>query len=220
MMLRTDFGHRSNDIVSGVLHLFGALLSVAILAVLVVFGARDGSAWHIVGFSIFGAGLFLLYAASATYHLIPHNHPLAKHVFQRIDHAMIFVLIAATYTPVTFLALTPAWGWTLFGLVWALAVVGITMKLLWMRVPAIYSALLYVVMGWVIVVALSPLREHMSALGMWLLLWGGISYSLGVVFFALDNYLPKRKFVWMHEIFHLFVLGGSALHTTVMFFLI
>ena len=213
-------GYRENDVVSGLSHLVGAALSVAVLVLLVVFGASRGTVGHIVGFALFGAGLVLLYIASALYHLIPHHRPAMKHVFQRLDHAMIFVLIAGTYTPVTFLALPPAWGWSLFGVIWGLALIGVITKLLWLRVPKIFAVALYVVMGWVIVIALAPLQETMETTVLWLLFAGGVSYTLGVAFFALDRILPQRKYVWMHEIFHLFVLGGSALHTVVMFSLL
>lgn len=220
MSTEIEHGYRSNDVVSGVLHLVGAVLSIAVLVLLIVFGASKGTVGHIVGFALFGAGLVLLYIASATYHLIPRHHPSVKHVFQRLDHAMIFVLIAGTYTPVTFLALPPAWGWSLFGVIWGLALIGVTMKLCWLRVPKIFAVALYVIMGWIIVIALAPLRETMETTALWLLFAGGLSYTLGVAFFAFERTLPQRKYVWMHEIFHLFVLGGSALHTAVMFSLL
>lgn len=220
MEAHAEFGHRSNDIVSGILHIIGAGLSIAILAILVVYGAKIGGPWHIVGYAIFGAGLTLLYLASAFYHLIPHHRVRTKRVFQILDHAMIFVLIAATYTPVLFLALPAGWRWSIFGVVWGLALVGILIKTTRVHFPTVLQNILYLVMGWVIVVALSPLREHMSALALWLLFFGGVSYTVGVVFFALDDLLRKRKYFWMHEIFHVFVMGGSTLHILVMFLLL
>ncbi|MGB3921870.1 MAG: hemolysin III family protein [Minisyncoccia bacterium] len=211
---------RTNDVTSGILHLAGAGLAVAVMVVLVVSGVRYGSPWHVVGYSLYGAGLILLYVASATYHLVPHHFVRAKEVLQRLDHAMIFILIAATYTPITFIALSGAWRWSIFGIIWLLALIGALLKMFSVPIPRALSPVLYIAMGWFIFVAFAPLRETLTTATMWLLLAGGISYTLGVIFFALDKMLPRKPYFWMHEIFHVFVLGGSALHTIAMFLIL
>lgn len=211
---------RSNDIVSGILHLIGALCAIAVLVVLIVL---SNDAYHIVGYTLYGVGLILLYSASTLYHLwSPHSLEL-KSIFRRLDHAMIYILIAATYTPITFLALSGGWKWSMFGVIWGLALVGFLAKFLIVnpsRMAAIASTVLYVVMGWLIVIAIVPLIAGMSTAAFVTLVCGGVAYTVGAVFFALDAVLPKRKHFWMHEIFHLLVLAGSALHTITMFLML
>ena len=209
--------HRSNDITSGILHLAGVLLAISVLTVLLVVGAREGSAWHVVGYSLYAAGLILLYVSSALYHLVPKNMPRLKRVAQRLDHAMIYVLIAATYTPITFVALSGGWRWSMFGIIWGLACIGTAINLLQVRVPRVLPVVLCAVMGWLIVIASRPLIEGMDTATISLLIFGGLSYTLGILFFGLERVLKPRKYFWMHEIFHVCVLGGSALHSIVMF---
>lgn len=209
--------HRSNDIVSGLIHLAGVGVSIAVLVILVVLASRDSDVWHIVGYALYGAGLILLYLASASYHLVPNRWVRCKRIAQRLDHAMIYILIAATYMPVVFIALDGGWRWSMFGSIWGLAIIGLSFKLLDLSLAPPLSAGLYLLMGWLIAIAASPLIQNMSQSALWLLLLGGVSYTLGIVFFALESVLPQRKYFWMHEIFHLFVLGGSALHTVLMF---
>ncbi len=212
--------HRTNDITSGVLHFIGVGLAIGVLVVLIVVGARYGGPWHVVGYSLYGSGLILLYLASTSYHLVPHRFARIKLVLQRLDHAMIYVLIAATYTPITFVSLHGGWRWSLFGVIWGLAVFGCVVKLSGWRLHPVASSLLYIAMGWLIIIAFSPLRVEMSTGELWLLIAGGLSYTVGVLFFMLDRVLRRRKYFWMHEIFHLFVLGGSALHTVLMFYML
>jgi len=212
--------HRSNDIVSAILHLIGVVLATAVLVVLVVFGAREGSVWHVVGYSLYGFGLIALYFSSALYHFVPQTMPRFKHIAQRFDHAMIYVLIAATYTPITFIMLSGGWRWSLFGIIWGLAVIGVIIKLLWLPVPKFLPVALYAGMGWLIVVAFSPLLASMDFNELMLLVAGGFSYTLGILFFALERVFRQRKYFWMHELFHVCVLGGSAFHTIVMFFIL
>jgi len=212
--------HRSNDVTSSLLHLVGAGLAIAVLVILVVLGARLGTPGHVVGYTLYGSGLIFLYFASTLFHFIPYTRPRAKHFFQRIDHTAIYFFIAATYTPITFLALVGGWRWAMFGTVWGLAFLGAVTKLCWIRFPAWVSASLYVVMGWMIVIAFKPLLASIDTLTFWLLFSGGITYTVGAVCYVLDFILPQRKYFWMHELFHLCVLGGSACHTIVMFFLL
>src|SRR3989338_7907651 len=200
--------HRTNDITSGILHLLGVFLAVGVLVMLVVIGAKSGGVWHTVSYSLYGSGLIILYAASASYHLVPHKFTEAKLFLQKLDHAAIYILIAATYTPITFIALSGGWRWSMFGVIWGLALLGATIKLLGIALCPWLSGILYILMGWLIAIAFAPLIESMTLGALWLLVAGGFSYTIGAAFFALDRILPHKKFFWMHESFHVFVLGG------------
>lgn len=211
---------RSNDIVSGIIHLIGAGCAIAVLVILIVLADKP---YPIISYSIYGSGLVLLYTASTLYHLLPPRFVRAKEIARRCDHAMIYVLIAATYTPIAFLALSGAWKWIIFGIIWGLAAVGVVIKSFIAhpgRMSAYTSTILYVVMGWLIVIAIVPLYNSMSTASFVTLVSGGIIYTIGTIFFALDDVIPKRKHFWMHEIFHIFILGGSSLHTITMFLLL
>ncbi len=211
--------YRSNDIVSGLLHLIGAACAIAILVVLIVLSVDT---YHVVGYTLYGSGLILLYTASTVYHLLPPAFTKAKSILRRVDHAMIYVLIAATYTPISFLALSGGWKWSIFGVIWGLALFGILAKFVMKqsKMAAYASTALYVVMGWLIVIAIVPLIQGTSTATFVCLVCGGVAYTVGAVFFAIDSVIPKRQYFWMHEIFHLFVLAGSALHTIAMFLLL
>lgn len=211
--------HRSNDMVSGLLHLGGVIGAITVLVLLLVMSAGAGAHFS-TSYALFGSGLILLYLASASYHLIAPTWPRTKRFAQRLDHALIAVLIAATYTPVLFLGLPSAWRWSLFGVIWGLALLCFCIRFFALRLHSMWSVALYLVMGWLILVAFEPLRESFSPLMLWLLALGGIAYTLGVVFFVLEEKLPSRRYFWMHEIFHVFVLAGSVLHAIVMFLLL
>ena len=217
---RSYLRHRSNDIVSGTLHLIGTMFSIAVLVVLVVLGAKTNKSWHIVSYALYGSGLILLYIASTTYHLVPRSMSRFKQIAQKFDHSMIYVLIAATYTPIAFIVLSGGWRWAIFGIIWGLAIAGIVMKIFWSKAPSAVAVSLYVLMGWLVVIAISPLIQNMTTTALWLLFLGGLSYTFGVIFFTLEHILPQRKFFWMHEVFHVFVLGGSTLHTIMMFLIL
>lgn len=215
----TPLRDRSNDIVSGLLHLGGMAGAIAVLVVLLVQSSPlDG--WYITGYTLFGSGMILLYLASTSYHLIPPHWPRTKAVAQRIDHALISILIAGTYTPVLFIGLEGGWRWSLFGIIWGLAFISALIKFFAWQIPALVSILLYLIMGWLILIAFQPLRQSFTPLMLILLTSGGIAYSLGVLFFILEEKLPPKRYFWMHEIFHVFVLLGSALHSIVMFLLL
>jgi hemolysin III len=191
------------EIANSVTHGVAAVLSVAALVVLVVFAALHGTAWHIVSCAIFGVTLILLYLASTLYHALPPGK--AKQVFRILDHASIYLLIAGTYTPFTLVTLRGPWGWSIFGVVWALAVAGVVFQsLLIGRLPAL-STTVYVLMGWVVVIAARPLIHSLPWGGLLWMLAGGLSYTLGVYFFA-----SKTKFA--HMVWHLFVIAGSLCH--------
>lgn len=197
------------EIANSVTHGVGAALSVAALVVLVVFAALRGNAWHVVSCTIFGVALILLYLASTLYHALPSGK--AKQVFRILDHASIYLLIAGTYTPFTLVTLRGAWGWSIFGVVWGLAVAGVVFQsLLIGRQPAV-STTVYILMGWVVVIALRPLVHALPLGGLLWMLAGGISYTAGVYFFA-----SKSRFA--HMVWHLFVLAGSVCHFFAVFF--
>jgi hemolysin III len=192
------------EIAHAVTHGIGIVLSIAGLVVLVAFASLHGNAWHITSSSIYGATLILLYTASTLYHGIPQ--PRVKRVLRRIDHAAIFLLIAGTYTPYTLVNLRGEWGWTLFGLVWGFAILGVLLEALVKQRIKWLSISLYLGLGWLVVIAIKPLIENVATGGLILLLAGGLCYSLGVIF-----YLWKRL-AYHHAVWHLFVMAGSLLH--------
>jgi hemolysin III len=192
------------EIANSVSHGVGALLAIGGLAVLTTLAALRGNAWHIVGCSVFGASLVLLYTASTLYHGI--RHPRAKKILRAIDHSAIFLLIAGTYTPFTLVNIRGPWGWSLFGVIWGLAALGIALQMGVLRRGAAASVLLYVGMGWTVMVAIKPLLDTVTAGGFLLLLAGGVAYTAGIVFYA------WRRLPYHHAVWHGFVLMGSAFH--------
>ncbi len=192
------------EIANAITHGIGALLAVAALVVLVVIAALQGTVWHVVSFTVFGSTLVLLYFASTLYHSITNER--AKHVFHKFDHISIYLLIAGTYTPFCLTALRGWVGWTVFGLVWACAILGTVVKAITVGKHVKLSTILYVLMGWVILLAIKPLYESMPFNGFALLVAGGLSYSAGTIFFIRDHVK------YNHSAWHLFVIGGSVLH--------
>jgi hemolysin III len=192
------------EIASSIIHGIGVVLAIAGLGVLTSFAALFGNAWHITSCSIFGATLIVLYVSSTLYHSIPL--PKAKTILQVIDHCAIFLLIAGTYTPFLLVNLRGPWGWSLFGVVWGIAILGIVFQFALIRKWKAFSIILYVCMGWVIVVAGRPLIAAVAPGGLALLILGGLVYTLGIVFYIWKT-LPYHHAVW-----HVFVLGGSILH--------
>jgi len=191
------------EIANSVTHGVGTLLALGGVAVLVTFAALRGSAWHVVACSVFGATLILLYVASTLYHAIPF--PRAKRVFQALDHAGILFLIAGTYTPFTLVTLRGPWGWSLFGVVWGLALLGLLLQLTMPHRTALAVGL-YLLMGWAVVIALRPLLATLPTGGLALLVAGGVSYTVGVLFYV------WRSLRYHHAYWHGFVLLGSAAH--------
>jgi hemolysin III len=191
------------EIANSVTHGVGALLAAGGVVVLIVLAAARGTAWHVVGCAVFGASLLTLYLASTLYHAIPA--PRARRVLRAVDHAGILFLIAGTYTPFTLVTLRGPWGWTLFGIVWGLAVLGMALQLLAPRRRAL-AVTLYLVMGWTVVVALRPLTARLAENGFLLLAAGGMAYTLGVVFYA------WRRLPYHHALWHGFVILGSTAH--------
>ena len=193
------------EMASGISH--GIALVVIFLAIPILIDSayRQGNTWNIIGSGVFGGALVFMYLSSTLYHLLPENR--AKHVFRVFDHAAIFFLIAGTYTPFTLGVLRGAWGWTIFGLVWGLAILGLILKVSGtMRDYPRLSTCLYIAMGWIIVVAIQPVWSKMQLQGILLLLSGGIAYTGGVAFYAAER-VRYSHFVW-----HLFVISGTACH--------
>lgn len=186
-------------------HLVGAVLALAGAVVLVVVASRGGDTRRIVSFSIYGATLFLLYLISTLYHGLPTGR--AKHVFRILDHQAIYLLIAGSYTPFTLVTLDGIVGWWLFGAIWGMAVLGLVLDALPRRGARVVPFIIYFVMGWLIVLAINPLLAALPRAGFIWLLTGGILYTSGIVFYALD-----RRYPWMHGVWHLFVLAGSISH--------
>jgi len=192
------------EIANAITHGTGVGLSIAALVILVVFAAKRSDAWKVVSFSIYGATMISLYLASTLYHSFPQ--PNVKRFFRILDHSSIFLLIAGTYTPVTIGTMRGGWGWTLFGIIWGLSIVGINLKVFVMSKLKFLSVVVYVLMGWMIVIAIRPLLNSAPhSFLMWMLI-GGLAYTLGVLFYV------ARTMPYHHSIWHLFVLGGSICH--------
>ena len=190
---------------NSVTHLVGAALAIAALSILVTVATLQGEVTKVVSFSIYGSTLVLLDGFSTIYHSIRNRR--AKAILQKLDHNAIYLLIAGTYTPIALVTLEGTWGWTLFGVSWALALFGIAQELTLGKKTRRLSMVLYVLMGWLAVVAIKPLIAAMPLPGLAWLVGGGIVYSGGIYFYALGDY--RKHF---HGIWHLFVLGGSVCH--------
>ena len=195
---------------NGITHLVGAALALAGLALLVTVAARQGDPWKIVSFSLYGATLFMLYGFSTLYHSLRGR---AKAIFRRFDHLAIYLLIAGTYTPFTLVTLRGGWGWPLFAVIWGLAVVGMALEYLPRQGPRILPVVIYLGMGWLALVALRPLWQALPLMGFVWLVAGGLCYTVGVVFYSLDEKLRHAHGIW-----HLFVLAGSISHYLAIYF--
>lgn len=192
------------EIANSITHGIGAALSIVALVLLVVYAIKYGDIWRIVSFSIYGSTLFFLYLASTLYHSFINIR--VKHFFRILDHSSIYLLIAGTYTPVTLVCMRGPWGWTIFGLIWAMAIGGIIAKSFLIGKYEIVSVLLYVAMGWLIIIAFKPMLQMVpKGLIIWLFI-GGVCYTLGLIFYACEK-APYFHFIW-----HLFVIGGSISH--------
>ncbi len=193
-------GERFNSIS----HLVGAALALAGLVVLVVMASLQGDPWKIISFSVYGASLFLLYAMSTLYHSLRGR---AKQIFMKLDHVAIYLLIAGTYTPFTLITLRGAWGWSLFGIIWGLAIIGIIVDSRHRDGSRAIQMTIYLLMGWLILVAMYPLVQALPREALTLLVMGGVFYTGGTIFYALDERMKHAHGIW-----HLFVLAGSISH--------
>ncbi len=193
-------GERFNSIS----HLVGAVIALVAMVGMLVVVSLQGDPWKIVSFSIFGTSLFFLYTTSTLYHSLQGR---AKPFFRKLDHYSIYLLIAGTYTPFALVTLRGGWGWTLFGIVWGLAALGILLEAVPQGKNRLLSVAIYVVMGWLMLIALKPLLAAMPLAGFFWLLLGGCFYTGGLIFYFLDD-----KVRHSHGIWHLFVLAGSVCH--------
>ena len=189
-----------NSVTCGV----GLCLSIAALAVLTVSASLGKDAWRIVSVSVYSASLLLLFLFSTLYHCVPSKK--AKRIFEILDHCAIYLLIAGTYTPFALVTLRGLWGWTLFGVIWSLALFGVLFKIFFIERFRFLSAIIYLLMGWLIVVALEPLTQHLPPKGIAWLFAGGVIYSVGLFFYA------WKKLLFHHTLWHFFVLAGCVCH--------
>ncbi len=191
-------------------HLIGAVLALAGLVVLVVLSSLKGDPWKVVSFTIYGSTLFLLYTLSTLYHSLRGR---AKTILQKLDHIAIYLLIAGTYTPFTLITLRGVWGWSLFAAVWGLATLGIVLDTRHRDGPRVLQMIIYLLMGWLVLTALYPLIENFPTDGLRWLVIGGLFYTSGIIFYALDEKLRHAHGIW-----HLFVLAGSICHYVAILF--
>lgn len=203
---------------SSLSHLTGLLLAIPGTILLLTLSSSHQPALTIVSFAIYSASLILLYSASTIYHLIPRHKAKNKAVWRLIDHIMIYALIAGSYTPIALVALRGGWGWTIFGVVWGLATIGIVLRLL-PRVPTQVTYASYLLLGWLAVVAIVPLTHALSPRALMWLIAGGVLYTIGTMFEikAIARKLPHSTWIGSHEIFHFFVLAGSVSHFWLIF---
>lgn len=194
----------SEEIANTVTHGLGLLLAVGGLTVLIVFASLYGTVWHIVSFGVYGVTLVMLFGISTLYHA--SRQLRRKRLLQILDHAALFLLIAGTYTPFTLVTLNGGWGWSLFGIEWGLAVVGIVLKIFFIHRFQVGFVLVYLAMGWIVLLALGPIRAQLSEGGMALLFAGGLAYTCGLGFYAWE------KLPFHHTLWHLSVLAGSICH--------
>lgn len=195
---------KGEEIANAVTHGIGALLSIAALVILIVSSSINGTAIHVVSFTIFGATMVLLYTSSTLVHALPQGK--AKDVFEILDHSSIYLFIAGSYTPITLLVIKGGLGWTLFGIVWGLAIGGIVFKSFFVKKYLFTSTILYVLMGWLVVIGWKQIVESMPFNGVVLLVIGGVFYTIGAIFYV------WRGFKFHHMIWHLFVIAGTVAH--------
>ncbi|BDU51607.1 PAQR family membrane homeostasis protein TrhA [Haliovirga abyssi] len=197
------------EIASSVLHGIGAIISILALVLLIIKSIHIGDSWHIVSYTIFGTSLIILYTMSTLYHAFPRG--TTKRVFQRFDHLSIYILIAGTYTPFCLTILRGKIGWTILIVQWGLAILGIIFKSIWIDKFVAFATLIYILMGWAIVLSIKPLAASLDPIGIYLLVAGGISYTVGTIFFIFS------LFKFHHAVWHIFVMLGSLFHFLVIY---
>ncbi|QIZ07906.1 hemolysin III family protein [Priestia megaterium] len=195
---------KKEELANSITHGVGALLSISALVILIVYASLYGTVWHVVSFTIFGVTMFILYMSSTLLHSFPEGK--AKDIFEIFDHSSIYFFIAGTYTPFLLVVIKGTLGWSLFGIVWGLAIAGTVFKCFFVKKYLFSSTALYVVMGWLIVFAWKPLVNNLSLEGMTYLAIGGALYTIGAIFYV------WRGFKYHHAVWHLFVLAASVAH--------
>ncbi|MGG4553774.1 PAQR family membrane homeostasis protein TrhA [Paenibacillus humicus] len=203
-MANTHTYPRREEIANAITHGIGSVLSVAALVLLIVFSSLKGTAWHVVSFTIYGVTMLLLYVCSTLVHSFKEGK--VKDLFEFFDHSSIYLYIAGTYTPFLLVAIRGPLGWSLFGVIWGIALLGVLFKAFFVKRFLFMSTFFYLIMGWLIVIAWGPLTAAVPSQGIVLLVAGGVLYSLGTIFYV------WRAFPYHHAIWHLFVLGGSVTH--------
>jgi hemolysin III len=212
-MANTHTYTKREEIANAITHGIGIPLSIAALVFLLIYAHRAGTTLHISSAIVFGSTMILLYLCSTLLHSLPEGK--AKDIFEIFDHSSIYLFIAGTYTPFLFLVIRGTLGWTLFGVIWGIAALGIVFKAFFTKKFLFLSTLMYIVMGWLIIAAWTPLVHTLSPAGIELLVWGGILYTVGTIFYV------WRGFPFHHAVWHVFVLGGTALHFfAVLFFVL
>lgn len=212
-MANTHTYSRNEEIANAITHGIGVLLSVAALVLLIVFASMKGTALHIVSFTIYGVTMLILYLSSTLVHSFPEGK--VKDLFEFFDHSSIYLFIAGTYTPLMLIVVKGSMGWTMFGIVWGLAVIGIVFKIFFVKRFLFLSTLFYILMGWLVVFTFQPILASIPTAGIALLVAGGLSYTIGTIFYV------WRAFPYHHAIWHLFVLGGSITHFfTILFYVL
>ncbi len=204
------------DPISGLTHFIGFLLAILGLVLLILKAADPVKPWHIATFSIFSAGMILLYMASTLYHWLPLSETGIQRL-RRVDHIMIFIMIAATYTPVCLIPLRDSIGWELFFSVWSIAAVGLFVKVFWLQAPRWLSVSMYVTMGWLAILGIVPIIKALQPGGVFWLVSGGLFYTFGAAIYAVKRPNPWPNRFGFHEIFHIFVMLGSFSHFMMMY---
>jgi hemolysin III len=204
------------DPMSGLTHFIGIILGIVGLVLLLYKATVSGDVWHIVSFAIFGATVILLYTASTLYHWLPLS-PKHTALLRKFDHSMIFLLIAGTYTPLCLVPLRGPWGWSMFGSIWGLALLGMGFKFIWFQAPRWLSTAIYIFMGWLVVVPIWPLVQIVPLAGLGWLLAGGLFYTVGSIIYGMKKPDPWPEVFGFHEIFHVFVLLGTLSHFWMMY---
>ncbi|AKG04709.1 hemolysin D [Salimicrobium jeotgali] len=210
--METHIFSKKEELANAITHGIGAVLSIAMLVLLVTFSSFDGNVWTITSSAVYGATMLLLFLSSTLVHSFPQGK--IKDLFEIFDHASIYLFIAGTYTPILLIALGGKLGWTLFGIVWGAAVVGVVFKIFFVKKFVVLSTLIYVLMGWMIVIAWDALTASLAPGGVIFLVAGGLAYTVGALFYV------WRGFTHHHMIWHLFVLAGAILHFVTVFFYI
>ena len=198
------------EIANSITHGIGAFLSIVALIILIIVAGRYGDIWHLVSFSIYGSTLILLYLSSTLYHSF--TSPKLKNLFARFDHISIFLLIAGTYTPILLTSLRGVWGWTLFAIIWTVALAGAIIRSIYLHRFRKLMVAIYLIMGWMFVLAGNHIYHKLPSISITFLVLGGVTYSVGVIFYM------WRKLPYSHGIWHLFVLAGSILHFFAIYF--
>ena len=203
-MANTHVYTKKEEMVNAITHGVGVLLSIVALVFLIIFSVQKGLPWHVVISVIYGASMLLLYVSSTLVHSFPEGK--TKDIFEIFDHSAIYIFIAGTYTPIMVLVIQGSLGWTLLGIIWGVAIIGVVFKAFYVKRFLFLSTLLYIAMGWMIVIVWGPLTAAMPSEGIQLLIAGGLLYTFGAIFYV------WRGFPFHHAVWHVFVLGGSATH--------